>query len=118
MKPNRSHPAIELANRLRSAVKTGRRLHLDPCHVAVLMGTPIYEVISAFEAQEIRKSCADAATNDNRLGPFGSGNAQTMEHGASAGSNIVPLEAASRGARSRLSEAVLELHLRNKQSMH
>ena len=115
---NNAHRATELANKLRSAARTGRKLHLDFEHVAVLMSAPIYQAISTLEAEEIRKTCAVAQTNDNNVGSSGCGSAPTTESGASAGSNIVPLDAASRGARSRLSEAMSELQLRKKQPMH
>ena len=113
-----SHPAIELADRVRSAMRTGRKLHLGQEHVRVLMSEAIYKAISNAEAEEIRRACAVAVINDNNVGTSGSGNGQTMAPGASAGSNIVPLDAASRGARLRLTEAKSELQLRKKQSTH
>jgi hypothetical protein len=112
------HPASELANRLRSAARTGRRLHLDQGQVAVLMSESIYQTICALEAEEIRQTCAVAPIKDISAENSGSGNDRTMAAGASAGSNVIPLDAASRGARSRLSEAMSELQLRKKQSMH
>lgn len=82
------------------------------------MGDAIYRAICALEAEEIRRTCADAAINDNSAGTIGCGSDRTMASGASAGSNIIPLDAASRGARLRLSEAMSELQLHKKQSMH
>jgi hypothetical protein len=99
-------------------MRTGRKLHLGQEHVRVLMSEPIYQAISNAEAEEIRRACAAVVTNDNNAGTSGSGSDQTTGPGASAGSNIVPLETASRGARLRLTEAKSELQLRNKQSTH
>ena len=113
-----AHHVMELAKRLRSAARTGRRLHLEPCHVAMLMSADIYGAICALEAEEFRRVCADAAINDNGVGIFGFGNAQTQALGSSLGSNTAEVEAVSRGARLRLSEARSELMLRKKQSMH
>ena len=111
-----AHPIMELAKRLRSAARTGRRLHLEPCHVAMLMSADIYGAICALEAEELRQACADAAINDNSVGIIGFGNDPTTASGASAGSAVIPLDAASRGARSRLIAAKSELQLRRKQS--
>lgn len=112
------HPVTELAKRLRRAARNQSRLHLEPCHVAILMGADIYGVICAQEAEEIRKACAAAVTNDNSVGIIGSGNAPTMASGASAGLDAIHLDAASRGARLRLTEAMSELQLRKRQSTH
>ena len=113
-----THPVIELAKRLRRAARNGSRLHLEPCQVAILMGDNIYGAICALEAEEIRQACADAATNDNSVGIIGSGNAQITAPGASVGSDAATMELVSRGARSRLSEAMSELQLRKRQSTH
>lgn len=115
---NNAHPVIELAKRLRRAARNHGRLHLEPCHVAILMSADIYGVICAREAEEFRRACADAAVNDNSVGIIGFGSAQTTEPGASAGSDTATMELVSRGARLRLFEAMSEAQLRKKQSMH
>lgn len=98
--------AAVLAHKLRSAAKTGRRLHLDPAQVGVLLHEEIYSVICRLEADAMRKQCALATANDNILGPIISGNAPELERGTSAGSNPHLTDALSRGARARaLSEA-------------
>lgn len=104
--------------RVRSAAGTGRKLHLDPEHVALLLSEEVYRVICELEAMEMRRACAATVINDNNADTSGCGNATTTASGASAGSNVVPLDAASRGARSRLTEAMSEIQLRRKQSMH
>lgn len=90
-----------LAHKLRSAAKTGRRLHLDPGQVAVLLHEDIYSVISRLEADAMRKQCALATANDNKFGPIISGNAPELEPGTSAGSNAHVTDELSRGARQR-----------------
>ena len=99
-------------------MRTGRKLHLGQEHVRVLMSEAIYQAISSAEAEEVRRTCAAATINDNNVETSGFGSDRTMAPGASAGSNIAPLDAASRGARSRLTEAMSEIQLRKKQSMH
>ena len=113
-----AHTVTELAKRLRRAARNGSRLHLDPCHVAILMSADIYGAICALEAEEIRQACADAAINDNSVGIIGSGSVPTTAPGAFVGSDAATMDLVSRGARSRLSEAMSELQLRKKQSMH
>jgi hypothetical protein len=115
---NHAHPIIELAKRLRRAARNQSRLHLDPCHVAILMSADIYGALCAREAEEFRRACADTAINDNNVGIIGSGRIQSPEHGASAGSGAQQMDAASRGARQRLSAARSELLLQRRQSMH
>lgn len=61
----REHPVLDLAQKLRSAARTGRKLHLEPRHVQVLLSEDVYRVISALEAQEIRTACELATVNDN-----------------------------------------------------
>ena len=117
-KPDLSHPIFGLRKRLRSAAGTGRTLHLDPEHLQVLLSDEVYRVISNMEATEIRKACDALEINDNNVETTGFGSDRTTAPGAFAGSNIVPLDVASRGARSRLTEAMLEIQLRKKQSMH
>jgi hypothetical protein len=113
-----THPIIELAKRLRRAARNGSRLHLEPCQVAILMGENIYGAICALEAEEFRRACAAAATNDNSVGIIGFGSDPTMASGASAGSDAINVDAVSRGARLRLTEAMSELQLHKKQSTH
>lgn len=112
-----SQPVFSLLKKLRSSVRTGRKLHLSVEEIAILLRPEIYEAISRLEAEEMRKACALDADNDNNLGIIGSGSGQTTGPGASAGSNVAELEVVSRGARLRLSEAKSELLLRRKQSM-
>ena len=76
------------------------------------MGDSIYPTISAYEAQEIRRSCAEVATNDNSSETIGSGNAKTRERGAFVGSTELPVDLIARGARLRLSEAMSDLQRR------
>jgi hypothetical protein len=99
-----------LARKLRSSVRTGRRLHLDAPEIAVLLMDEIYSVICRLEAEEMRIACAREADNDNRLGIIGSGSDPTAAPGASAGSSAAERDAMSRGARLRLSEALSELN--------
>ena len=98
-----------LARKLRSSVRTGRRLHLDAPEIAVLLMDEIYSVICRLEAEEMRIACARDADNDNRLGIIGCGSDPTAARGASAGSSAAEMDVKSRGARLRLSEAMLEL---------
>ena len=102
-----------LAHKLRSAVRTGRRLHLDPGEIAVLLHDDIYSVISRLEADTMRKQCQFATANDNSLGIIGSGGDLAPEPGPSAGSKT-DLEALSRGARARALSEVKLATLRKK----
>lgn len=96
---NNTSPVIELAKRLRRAARNGARLHLEQCQVAILMGDNIYGVICALEAKEIRRTCATAVINDNDISSGTSGcGSGIAAPGASAGSNVIPMDAASRGA--------------------
>jgi len=80
------------------------------------MSDAIYEPISALEAEEIRRKCRAATANDNATSSAtsGSGSDLTVEPGASAGSNVVPLGAASRGASLRLREEAELMRRRKK----
>ena len=91
-------------------------LRLPPPLVAVLMSERIYEQICALEAEEIRRICRDATANDNAISSVtsGSGSDRTTELGASAGSNVIPLEAASRGASLLLREETEVIRRRKK----
>ena len=92
-----------------------RMLRLNPNQVAVLMQEQIYAAISALEAEEIRRACRAATVNDNdiSLGTSGCGN-ETAELGTSAGSNVIPLDAASRGASLLLREEAALMRRRKK----
>lgn len=118
MKPVLSHPIFDLADRLRSAVRTGRKLHLSPEHVRVLMSEDIYHAISALEAEEIRRACAAASTNDNSSEISGCGNVPTSGPGQYAGSNVIPMDAASRGASLLLREEAALMRRRKRPSTH
>lgn len=101
--------------KFRSAVRTGRKLHLNTEEIAILLRPEIYETISRLEADEMRKACALSADNDNiSWAASGYGSGPTPEPGASAGSSVAATDAMSRGARQRLSEAMLEVRHRRK----
>jgi hypothetical protein len=101
-----AQPVLTLLKKLRSSVRTGRKLHLDREEITILLRPEIYESISRLEAEEMRRACVLNADNDNKLGTIGSGSAPTVGHGASAGSNAADMGAMSRGARLRLCEAM------------
>jgi hypothetical protein len=63
-RPDFSHPIFAFTERLRSAARTGRKLHLEPEHVQVLLSEELYRVISAMEAQEMSAACEAAPVND------------------------------------------------------
>jgi hypothetical protein len=107
---------MELAQKLRSTACRGSMLRLSPPLVAVLMNERVYEQISALEAEEIRRTCRAATANDNAISSVtsGSGSGPTAEPGASAGSNVIPLGAASRGASLLLREEAEMMRRRKK----
>ena len=109
-------PAAELADKLRTTALRGSMLRLPPPLVAVLMNERIYEQISALEAEEIRRTCQAATANDNATSSVtsGSGSGPTVELGASAASNVVPMDAASRGASLLLREEAALMRRRKK----
>jgi hypothetical protein len=111
-----SHPIFELTKRLRSAAKTGRRLHLEPEHVELLLAEDIYSIITSIEAKEMRSACRAATANDNATSSAtsGCGSGPTVEPGASAGSNVIPMDAASRGASLLLREEAELMRRRKK----
>jgi hypothetical protein len=115
-KPDLSHPIFALTERLRSAARTGRKLHLEPEHVQVLLSEELYRVISAMEAKEMRAACEAATVNDNDIkwATSGYGSAPTAAPGASAGSKVGPIDAASRGASLRLREEAALIRRRRK----
>jgi hypothetical protein len=104
-----------LLKKLRSSVRTGRKLHLDGEEIAILLRPEIYEAISRLEAEEMRRTCALNADNDNTSwGASGCGSVSTPGPGAFAGSSAVAADAIQRGARLRLSEAMSEVRHRRK----
>ena len=110
MRPALEPPILELMDKLRSAMRTGRKLHLSQEHIQILLQDQIYRNLAQLEANEMRNACAHATANDNKLGSIGSGSGQTQEPGASAGLKDEPTaEATSRGARQRLLEEVSQI---------
>jgi hypothetical protein len=103
----------EIADRFRSAVRTGRRLHLDQEHVQALLEMGIYEQITAREFATMRNTTCPPA--DTSLDDTGCISDRTPEHGSYAGSTNrrsaqsepeESAEALSRGARQRVLQAV------------
>jgi hypothetical protein len=115
-RPDFSHPIFGLTERLRSAARSGRKLHLEPEHIQLLLCEEIYRVISAIESKEMRAACEAVTVNDNdiRSETSGSGSGLTAERGASAGSNVVPMDVASRGASLLLREEAALMRRRKK----
>ena len=109
-------PVLELADKLRTTARRGSMLRLRPPLVAVLMDERIYEQICALEAEEIRRTCRAATANDNATSSVtsGCGSGPTAEPGTSAGSNVIPLDAASRGASQLLREEAALMRRRKK----
>lgn len=109
-------PAIELAEKLRSAAERHGVLRLQPTQVAILMEQQIYGPISELEAEEIRRACRAATLNDNAINSVtsGSGSDETASLGTSAGSNVIHLDAVSRGASQLLREEVALTRRRKK----
>lgn len=114
MRPRLNHPVFPLVEKLRSAVRTGRKLHLSLEEVRVLLRDEIYQPIARLEAEEMRKACDALHTNDNNSETSGSGSALTPAPGVFAGSNVVPMDAASRGARQLLQEEAELMRRRKK----
>ncbi len=94
------HPVFELTRKLRRALKSGQRLHLDPAEVRVLLDEDIFGAISRLEAEELRKSCQPVASVISSA-DTGSTSDPTPASGASAGSSPVPVAALSRVERAR-----------------
>lgn len=113
-----AHPVFGLVDRLRSAIRTGRRLRLEPEQAEILMNDEIYLAISRLEAREMRRLARAETSSDTRSATSGCGSAAGSSLGRSAGSSAIPLDAVSRGA-SRLlrEEAALTLR-RSKRSTH
>lgn len=112
------HPVFGLVDRLRSAIRTGRRLHLDPEHAKVLMDEEVYLALSRLEALEMRRLVASARSSDNELANSGSGSAPSSTPGTFAGSRAIPLDAVSRGASQLLRAEAALTRRRKKRSMH
>lgn len=104
---------IEIADRFRSAVRTGRNLHLNPEQVQALLAMGFYETLATHESATMRNSaCPPAETSSDDTGYISD---QTPERGLYAGSTnrrsarSEPEESAdalSRGARQRVLQAV------------
>jgi hypothetical protein len=112
-----SRPIFELTRKLRRALKSGGRLHLDPQEVLVLLDEDIFEAISRREAEELRKSCVPVIAAGTNSAVSGSTKGPTPDTGSSAGSTT-EASALARGARARLLQAVEEISPRKLQSMH
>lgn len=109
MRPALEHPVHSVTEKIKKAARTGKSIRFTIAEVEVLLRDEIYQPIARLEAEEMRKACAREGDNDNSLGIIGSGSGPTAGPGASAGSNAAEMEAMSRGARLRLSEAISEL---------
>lgn len=110
------HPVFGLVDRLRSAIRTGRRLHLDPEHVKVLMEDDVYLALSRLEAREMRRLSVADITSDKSLATSGSGSGQKFSLGTSAGSSAVPMDVVSRGASQLLRKEAALIVRRQKRS--
>jgi hypothetical protein len=113
-----AHPVFGLVDRLRSALRTGKRLRLEPEQAKVLMSEEIYIAISRLEAQEMRRLCEGQTSSDNRSVTSGSGSGPSSTPGRSAGSNEIPVDAVSRGASLLLREEAALALRRSKHSTH
>jgi hypothetical protein len=112
-------PIVELMKRLRRAAQTpNRKLHLFNEIARVLLRHDIYQILARMEGEGMRKACVSAIANDTNSVSSGFGKGQTPEPGRSAGLKSVPeTEVTSRGARLRLSEAVMQIdHLRQQKT--
>ena len=98
-----------MTGKIKRAARTGKTARFTAAEIEILLRDEIYLAITRLEAEEMRKACAGDGDNDNNLGIIGSGSAPTAGPGASAGSNAAEMDAKSRGARLRLSEAIAEL---------
>lgn len=107
-----------LVDRLRSAVRTGRRLHLDQEHAKVLMEDDVYLALSRLEAREMRRLVAPESGSDSNSASSGSGSDRSSSLGTSAGSSAMPPDAASRGASQLLRKEVALTLRRKKRSTH
>ena len=109
MRPAVQHPVYSVTEKIKKAARTGKPIRFTPSEIEILLRDEIYLGITRLEAEVMRNECARDGDNDNSLGIIGSGSAPTAGLGASAGSNAAEMDAMSRGARLRLSEAISEL---------
>lgn len=109
-----AHPVFGLVDRLRSAIRTGRRLRLEPEQVQVLMDEQVYLALSRLEAREMRRLSGAGARTASRSAITGFGNGQECSPGRSAGSSATPMDAVSRGASQLLREEVAQTLRRRK----
>jgi hypothetical protein len=109
-----TNPVFGLVDRIGSAGRTGRRLHLEPEHVKVLMEEDVYLALSRLEAREMQRLSATSASSSANSG---CGNAPSASPGTSAGSNAIPPDAVSRGASQFLRAEVERTLRRKRQSM-
>lgn len=112
-----ANPVFALVDRLRSAIRTGRRLHLEPEQAEVLMSEEIYLALSRLEAREMRRLSAGASKGSRSVNS-GSGSVPSSLLGTSAGSKAIPLDEVSRGASRLLREEVALTLRRKKRSTH
>jgi hypothetical protein len=111
-----ANPVFGLVDRIRSAGRTGRRLHLDPEHVKVLMEEEVYLALTRREAREMQRLSALEETSASSSATSGFGNVPSVSPGTSAGSNAIPPDAVSRGASQFLRAEVARTLRRKKQS--
>jgi hypothetical protein len=109
-------PVLELVDRLRSAIKTGRKVHLELEQAMVLMEEPVYLALSRLEARELRRLSAAEVDSGNRSVSSGFGSGPSFSPGRSAGLSVTALDAVSRGASQLLREEVALTLRRKKRS--
>lgn len=111
-----AHPVFSMTEKIKKVARTGKTARFTAAEIEILLRDEIYLAITRLEAEVMREACDRDADNDNSSAAFGCGNAQTQEHGASAGLSVGTEDAMSRGARRRLSEAMSEVKLLKKRS--
>jgi hypothetical protein len=111
-------PIFGLLDRLRSALRAGRRARLEPEHVRVLMDEEVYLAISRLEAREMRRLLETADAIDSKSGGSGSGSDRSTSPGISAGLSQTSADALSRGASRLLREEVALTARRKRRSTH
>lgn len=77
----------DICNKMRRAIRNGERLHLEPEHVAAIMGSAAYQEFTRLEAAELEAEWLSRSDSAN----FGSRGEMTVTNGQSAGT-IHPLE--------------------------
>lgn len=112
-----ANPIFELTRKLRRALKSGGRLHLDPAEVLVLLDEDIFEAISRLEAEELRKSCVPVIAAGTSSAVSGSTKGRTPDIGLSAGSTPEVEAALAPAARQRVLTAVNRITPRKLQSV-